>query len=431
MPVSHEQARLIAERLSSNAELTELAARLEPVPESVRPIPPEVPAARDWSAAAVAERVAFASARCGVELDQVSGKAERVPPETLKGNIEQYVGMAQIPIGLIGPLRINGAHANGDYYVPLATTEGVLVASYQRGARIATKAGGIAAVTITEKVQRAPMFAFPTIAKAGLFAAWVSTEFPALEGVANSRSSHTRLLGCQVHLEANHVYLLFEFHTGDASGQNMATLATQLICEDLVARSPVKPSSWFLEANMSGDKKATALAFQNTRGRKVVAEVVIPADLVEAALHTTVDRMCDYWRASVVGAMSSGAIGANGHYANGLAALFIACGQDVACVSEASVGLTRMEKSDGGDLYVGVTLPGLVVGTVGGGTRMPTAQECLRLIDCEGEGRAQRFAEICAATILAGEISIVGALCAGEFARAHEKLGRPGAPSAR
>lgn len=421
---------MIAERLSADVELSELAERLQPVPESVRPIPPEVPAARDWSADAAAARVAFVKAQRSVDLDHVTGMAPRVAPETLKGSIEQYIGMAQIPVGLIGPLRINGAHANGDYFIPLATTEGALVASYQRGARIVTKAGGAAAVTLTEKVQRAPMFSFDTIAEAGLFAAWASSEFPAFARVAAARSSHTRLVGCPVHVEANHVYLLFEFHTGDAAGQNMATLGTQAICEDLLARSPIQPGSWFLEANMSGDKKATALAFQNTRGRKVVAEVVIPAALVESGLHTSVTRMCDYWRASVVGAMQSGAIGANGHYANGLAALFIACGQDVACVSEASVGVTRMEMSSGGDLYVGVTLPGLVVGTVGGGTRMPTARECLKLLDCDGDGKARRFAEICAATVLAGEISIVGALCAGDFARAHARFGRPD-PAAR
>ena len=157
----------------------------------------------------------------------------------------------------------------------------------------------------------------------------------------------------------------------------------------------------------------------------------MPSGLVKDALHTTVSRMCDYWRASVVGAMQSGAIGANGHYSNGLAALFIACGQDVACVSEASVGITRMEMSSEGDLYVGVTLPALVVGTVGGGTRMPTARECLRLLDCEGDGKGQRFAEICGATVLAGEISIVGALCAGDFARAHARFGRPEPPTSR
>jgi hydroxymethylglutaryl-CoA reductase (NADPH) len=175
---------------------------------------------------------------------------------------------------------------------------------------------------------------------------------------------------------------------------------------------------------MSGDKKATALTFVNTRGRKVSAEVVLPARLVERGLRTTPSQMADYWRMSFVGGAQSGSIGVSGHVANGLAAIFLSCGQDAACVSEASVGVTRMELTAAGDLYCGLTLPNLIVGTVGGGTRLPTARECLRLLDCEGDGKGSAFAEVCAATALAGEISIIGALAAGEFAQAHQSLGR-------
>jgi hydroxymethylglutaryl-CoA reductase (NADPH) len=168
------------------------------------------------------------------------------------------------------------------------------------------------------------------------------------------------------------------------------------------------------------------LSFLNTRGRHAMAEVVLPRDLVEDGLHTKPERMCDYWRMSFVGGAQTGSIGVSGHVANGLAALFIACGQDAACVSEASVGITRLELTPEGDLYAGVTLPNLIVGTVGGGTKLPTARECLSILHCEGDGKASKFAEICAATVLAGELSIVGALCAGDFASAHERLGRAG-----
>lgn len=177
---------------------------------------------------------------------------------------------------------------------------------------------------------------------------------------------------------------------------------------------------------MSGDKKATALSFSRTRGRNVTAEVVVPRELVEKALHTTPERMCDYWRMSFIGGVQTGSIGVSGHVANGLTALFIACGQDVACVSEAAVGVTRMELTDGGDLYAAVNLPNLIVGTVGGGTRLPTARECLRIVDCDGPDTAARFAEICATVSLGGELSIVGALCSGDFASAHQDLGRGG-----
>jgi hydroxymethylglutaryl-CoA reductase (NADPH) len=204
----------------------------------------------------------------------------------------------------------------------------------------------------------------------------------------------------------------------------MVTFCTAAICEDVLARTPVQPRYWFLESNMSGDKKATALSFLQTRGRNVTAESVIPRDLVESVLHTTPERMADYWRVSFVGGVRTGSIGVNGHIANGIAAMFLACGQDVACVSEASVGVTRLEVTDGGDLYAAVSLPNLIVGSVGGGTRLPTAQECLRIMDCLGDGRASKLAEICAALTLAGELSIVGALCSGDFARAHAALGR-------
>ena len=137
--------------------------------------------------------------------------------------------------------------------------------------------------------------------------------------------------------------------------------------------------------------------------------------------------MCDYWRMSFVAGVQQGSIGVSGHIANGIAALFLATGQDVACVSEARVGITRME-TRGDDLYIALTLPNLIVGTVGGGTRLPTAQECLAIMDCVGTGKAARLAEIAAAMALAGEISIMGALCAGEFAQAHASLGRGATP---
>jgi hydroxymethylglutaryl-CoA reductase (NADPH) len=387
-----------------------------------------VPRPSDWSAEARAQRIAMLESR-GVELPHLAGRAAEIEPASLEGSIEQYIGMTQIPTGVIGPLRVNGVHAHGDYHVPLATTEGTLVASYHRGARIASRAGGISALVTTEQVQRAPGFVFASLADAAVFAAWATTEFERFRDIAATRTSHGQLIDLLAHIEANHVYLIFAYHTGDASGQNMVTFCTAAICESILETSPVRPVSWFLESNMSGDKKATVLSFLHTRGRHVLAEVTVPRKLVEKGLHTTPERMAEYWRMSFVGGSQSGSIGVSGHIANGIAALFLACGQDVACVSEASVGITRLELTAGGDLYCGITLPNLIVGTVGGGTRMPTARECLRILRCEGavEGKEQaaKLAEICAAVALAGEISIVGAICAGHFSSAHERLGRP------
>jgi hydroxymethylglutaryl-CoA reductase (NADPH) len=427
MPISKDQARGIIERLSKGASLEALKERLRPVPEEERPSPPDVPRPSDGSAEGRDARRAFLRGM-DVEIPALSGEEPPPDPAQFAGNIEQFVGMAQVPVGLAGPLRINGLHAHGDYYVPLATTEGALVASYHRGARIATRAGGIASIVTAEQVQRAPAFLFDGVADATHFAAWVTGEFERCREVAATRTAHGELIDLQVQVESRSVYVILAYYTGDASGQNMVTFCSQAVCEDLLARAPVQPRSWYLESNMSGDKKATTLSFQQTRGRRVMAEVTLPRVLVERGLHTTPEKMSEYWRLSFIAGVQSGSIGVSGHVANGLAALFIATGQDVACVSEASVGLTHMETTPSGDLYCGLDLPNLIVGTVGGGTRTPTARECLRILRCEGDGKAAKFAEIVAGTLLAGEISIIAAISSGHFARSHERLGRPPKP---
>lgn len=424
MPIAHEQAREIARRLARGRAVEGLARLLAPKPESERPFSPPLPASRSWDEEARQERIAFVEA-LGGPIPHVAGRAGLVDPETLRGNIENYIGMAQVPIGVVGPLRVNGLHAQGDFYVPLATAEGALVASYDRGVRVMTQAGGASAIVTSEQVQRAPGFAFRTLAESALFAQWLMERFEHMRDIASRRTSHGRLLDASVHLQANHVYLILDYHTGDAAGQNMVTFCTAEICEDIIRSTPFQPEYWFIEANMSGDKKATALSFARTRGRNVTAECTIGRELVERRLHTTPERMADYWRMSFVGGVQTGSIGVSGHIANGLAGLFLATGQDVACVSEAAVGVTRMEPTSEGDLYAAVNLPNLIVGTVGGGTRLPTARECLRIMQCDGDDRAARYAEICASLVLGGELSIVAALCSGDFAKAHETLGRP------
>lgn len=188
--------------------------------------------------------------------------------------------------------------------------------------------------------------------------------------------------------------------------------------------TPIKPTQWFIESNYSGDKKASAVSFTSVRGKKVTAECVVKKEIVEQVLKSTPSQMENYWKSSTIAATQSGTIGAQGHYANGLAAVFLATGQDVACVSEASVGITRMEVNQDGDLYCSVTLPNLIVGTVGGGTGLPTQLECLKMMGCAGKNNSRKFAEVCAGLILAGELSIASALSVGHFTNAHQALGR-------
>jgi hydroxymethylglutaryl-CoA reductase (NADPH) len=339
-------------------------------------------------------------------------------------NVENCIGTLKVPVGLAGPLRIRGMFAAGDYYIPLATTEATLVASYSRGARAITDAGGCVSILLQEGMRRTPGFALRTLTEAGLFAVWCMEHTEELRAAAARTTRHGELIDIGMAVEGNHVYLILDYTTGDASGQNMVTIATQAVCEYIMEHVTVRPQAFFVEANLSGDKKATAHSFVSVRGKKVSAEVTLPAELVKARLHTTPRELERYWKISAIGAIQSGSIGVQGHFANALAALYIASGQDPACVAEGAVGVTRFEVTDAGDLYASVTLPSIVVGTVGGGTSLPSQRACLEIMGLAGEGKAQALAEVCGALALAGELSITAALCSGEFTYAHNKLAR-------
>ncbi len=341
-----------------------------------------------------------------------------------QGNIENFLGTVKIPVGLAGPLRINGRFAQGDYAIPLATSEAALVASYHRGAQLISEAGGCDVLVLDEGVGRTPGFAFRTLAECVACADWVQAHWEELQREAASTTRHGRLTRMRTTIEGNHLYLHLDFHTADAAGQNMATIASEAVCAYILQHCPIRPQYSFVEANLSGDKKASAQSLQTVRGRRVSAEALIPAELVRKRLHTTPERMEDYWRVGTIGAVLSGTIGIQGHFANGLAALYIACGQDVACVAESAIGVTRFEVTPEGDLYATVTLPNLIVGTVGGGTGLPSQRACLDILGLTGPGNARAFAEVCAGLCLAGELSLVAALCAGHFTRAHKRLAR-------
>lgn len=343
--------------------------------------------------------------------------------ETYAANIENMIGTVKVPIGVVGPLRINGLNANGDFVVPLATTEAALVASYARGAEIASRSGGVSAAMLNEGVLRTPGFKFSHLIDAGLFIEWVARSCDDLKAAAEATTRYGKLVSLEPVMDHDIVFLLCRYTTGDASGQNMVTIATDALCRHIEAHCPVRPQHWFIEANFSGDKKSTYLGLMTGRGRKVTAAVTIPRALVEHGLHVSVERMLDYAQMANLGAMLSGQLGAQGHYANGLAAFYLATGQDAACVSESAIGVTRMERR-GEDLFVSVTLPNVLVGSVGGGTGLPSQSAGLRLLGLQGNGKAAALAEVAAALCLCGEISIIGAIAAGHFTRAHRKLAR-------
>lgn len=363
--------------------------------------------------------------RIGAPEDRaaIADEATLETAEAYSGNIENFIGTVKVPVGVIGPVRLNGLNAAGDFFVPMATTEAALVASYGRGAMVASKAGGINTAVLYEGVMRTPAFRFSNMIESGLFVEWVVGQVERLKEAAEATTRHGKLVSVEPIIDSNVVFLICRYTTGDASGQNMVTIATNALCEAIAADCPVPIQRWYIEGNFSGDKKASFLGMVTGRGRKVTASVTLPRAIVERYLGTTVQDMLDYGHVANLGSHLSGQLGAQAHYANGLAALYIATGQDAACVSESAVGFTRME-AEGEDLFCSVTMPNILVGSVGGGTGLPSQSAALNILGLKGAGKGAALAEVAAATCLCGEISIVAAIAAGDFSRAHETLAR-------
>ena len=427
MATSTKDAHDVLQKLSGNKNLEQVLDELkfkEPGTSFGESLPDY-----SWSKAGQQNRLQVIQQATGANLDALQHSKPIDDPEILRGNIENYIGLTQVPTGVIGPVGINGTAAQGGFYVPLATTEGALVASYNRGAKATRLAGGITSVCLTEAVQRAPLFKFHDISQAGAFLQWVLYQRETFDRIVAQTSRFARILDMRINLEGNQVTLVFEYHTGDAAGQNMVTICSDKICVYILENTPVKPTHHFIESNYSGDKKATAVSFSRVRGKKVTAEVRLTRKIVTDVLQSTPELMMQYWQTATVGTAQSGALGLQGHFANGLTALFLACGQDVACVAESYVGITRFEATADGGLYAAVTLPSLMVGTVGGGTWLPTQAACLDLLGCKGPNTARKFAEICGATVLCGELSISAAIASGHFTQAHASFGRKAKPS--
>ena len=351
--------------------------------------------------------------------------------ELVGRNIENPIGAVQVPVGVVGPLRVEGMYARGDYYVPLATTEGALVASVNRGAKAATLSGGVRTAILYDGMTRAPVLWTPSVAEAVRLVKWVEENFEKLKQAAESTTRHGRLRSIRPWVTGNLVWLRFEFETGDAMGMNMVTIATDKALETLLKEYDGEVRVIALSGNMCVDKKPAALNAILGRGKTVVAEALVKREVVEKVLKTTPEKIHEVNLAkNLMGSARAASLSFNAHYANIIAAIFIATGQDVAQVVESSIGYTWTEVR-GGDLYISVTLPSLEVGTVGGGTRLPTQREALAMMGVAGSGdppgtNAKKFAEIVAATVLAGELSLLAALSAGHLAKAHIKLGRGG-----
>ena len=378
----------------------------------------------DYAIEALDERRAFVERRSGVRLEHVARPS--YDPHAMRGNIEHVTGVVQVPLGFAGPLLVRGEHADGEFYVPMATTEGTLVASYGRGMGVAREAGGVRVTVVNDAMQRAPVFVFADARAARDFGDWVDAHFDEIARVAATSSSVGRLRRIERYHAARMTYLRFNYSTGDAAGQNLASKATWIACryivEEYAKRAPIE--EFTLSSNMDTDKKASAINALSTRGKRVIAEIAIPSALLERRLHVTSRKLFASRQRSTLGAWMAGSANNGSHSANAIAAIFIATGQDAANVAESHAAVVHAELLADDALYYSITIPSLIVATYGGGTGLPSQRECLEVLDCYGAGKVRKFAEIVAATVLCGELSLGAAVVAGEWVDAHERLGR-------
>jgi hydroxymethylglutaryl-CoA reductase (NADPH) len=338
-------------------------------------------------------------------------------------NIENFIGVAQVPIGVAGPILINGEHARGEFFVPMATTEGTLIASYNRGMRLFTACGGVKTTVVDRAMQRAPVFIFDDALQARDFGQWVVANFAAIKAACETTTRYGHLESIQQFAVGPMRDLRFNFATGDAAGQNMAGKAALAGCEWIKQNYP-GACRYLLSGNMETDKKHSQINMLLTRGKRVVAEAVIKKDLLKSMMGVETRDLFAARQISGVGAFLAGSANNSGHAANGLAAMFIATGQDAADVSESHAAVSYGQWLESGDLYWSITLTSLIVATHGGGTGLATQRECLEMLGCTGDGKADKFAEICAAVALAGDISLASAVLHGDWVSSHDRLGR-------
>jgi NADP-dependent 3-hydroxy-3-methylglutaryl-CoA reductase len=387
---------------------------------------PRIPARGHYTEEARLARLSWAEQHSGCALEIVG--ATSLDPRKLVSNIENFVGSVEIPIGLAGPLWFNGEHVSGYITAPFATTEGALVASATRGAKAMSLAGGVNTCIIQQVMARAPAFVLASLQEARRVVQWLVTHFAAMRELALRVSRHCQLLRVEPLQLGRVVHVRFCYRTGEAAGQNMTTTATWAVCRWLLeswdTELNIKPRQFYIDANVSSDKKASMASFLQGRGHSVIADCLIPGEVLEEVLKVTPETLATFHKHLMSGTVAIGGIGHNGNVSNTVAAIFTATGQDIACTAESSISQLDMEMSDGA-LYASLRLPSLIVATVGGGTGLPAQKECLAMMGCGAkEGGSARLAEIIAGFALALDLSLLSAVANGQFAAAHERLGR-------
>lgn len=375
---------------------------------------------RGKSRADVDERRRAVEDSAGVSLPNIGSMS--FDPMAAAKNIENMIGTVQVPLGFVGPLRINGDHASGEFLVPMATTEGALLASVNRGCSVITASGGASALIVKDAMTRAPVFRVRDSRHAVEVAAWVDKNLDRLRKAVEETTSHGKLLSAQPFAVGRSLYLRLSYSTGDAMGMNMATIASEAVSRIVEKETGAVMIS--VSGNMCIDKKPAAIDSILGRGKIVLADATVPRQVLEEKMHASPEAVAETcFRKCSIGSSLAVSLGSNAHAANMIAALYIATGQDPAQVVEGSMVTTTCEVVEDG-LYISVRLPCVEVGTVGGGTRLPCQSEALSMIGCVGQGKAAKLAEIVGAVVLAGELSTLSAQAAGHLGQAHSRLGR-------
>ncbi|PNS15647.1 hydroxymethylglutaryl-CoA reductase (NADPH) [Sphaceloma murrayae] len=349
---------------------------------------------------------------------------------------ENVIGYMPLPVGVAGPLTIDGEN----YYLPMATTEGVLVASTSRGCKAINAGGGAVTVLIADGMTRGPCVGFETLARAAAAKLWLDSEEgqKVMKEAFNSTSRFARLSQLKTSLAGTYVYIRFKTTTGDAMGMNMISKGVEKALNVMVKDAGFEDMAIIsVSGNFCTDKKPAAINWIDGRGKSVVAEAIIPGDVVRSVLKSDVNALVELNTAkNLIGSAMAGSIGGfNAHAANIVAAMFLACGQDPAQVVESANCITVM-KNLNGNLQISVSMPSIEVGTIGGGTILEPQAAMLDLLGVRGAhptnpgDNSRRLARVIAAGVLAGELSLCSALAAGHLVRAHMAHNRSAAPSA-